>query len=282
MSALVRPTPLGRARVLGRDASTREAGLALLLEAARAGQRAERPVELAGEPAWLKGAPLRGAAAWRYGLRRRLLRVEPPRAREHGNLVWLRARLFRAPEPLAAATLERGGRAVFQLLVTARIAHEGTLEALLPAAAGDVRRAWLDELASEVARMHALRFVHRDLHARNVLVTPASDTGDPRRLVFVDAWRGGPGPGLRGASYDLGCWMLAGAGLLDEAESRRFFARYFGERRVQQRPARPEPLLRAAARTRERLLRQLAREPHRWRSPTPPAATWDWRRALGG
>jgi aminoglycoside/choline kinase family phosphotransferase len=126
--------------------------------------------------------------------------------------------------------------------------------------------------------MHALRFVHRDLYLRNVLVRPAHvGPGDPRRLAFVDAWRGGPFYPWRGPAFDLGCLMLDGAGLLDAREQRAFVRLYLAERAVQGRPAHGPALLAAAARARASQLERVRREPHRWRRAEPPVPEWDAR-----
>jgi hypothetical protein len=249
-----------------------EPAIAAMLGPPREGE----PVELSGRPAWLKAGSLGGKAAWRYGLRRALLRMPPPRVRELENLAWLRARLFRAPEPLAAGFIARGPRLRFQFLLTARLEGVQPLDRALDDADRAQRAELLEELARETARMHGLRFVHHDLYLRNILVTPIrTGEGDPRRLVFVDAWRGGPRYPWRDAAYDLGCLMLEGAGLLDRDEQRTLVRIYLEERAAQGRPADAPVLLAAAGRERAAQLRRARREPERWRRAEPPVDEWD-------
>ncbi len=277
MHELVLSTVLGRLVVRAPSQELARAAIEPAIAAALEGRPAAGPIGLAGRAAWLKGGPLRGSAALRYGLRRALLRIPPPRGRELANLAWLRARLFRAPEPLAAGWVSSGARLGFQILVTGYLEGARSLESALEEAASAGRIELVEELAREVARMHALGFVHHDLFLRNVLVTPPLEgEGDPRRLAFLDAWRGGPHYFWRDAAYDLGCLMLEGVGLLDTAEQRRFVALYLAERAAQGRPADGPALLAAAARERARLLSRVAREPGRWRSARPPVEEWNW------
>ena len=269
------PTVLGRLDVVGIDEACARAAFEPALAGLLAGGPSAEPIELDGRPAWLKASRLRGSAAWRYGLRHLLARRAPPRVRELENLAWLRARLFRAPEPLAAGFVARGARLRFQFLICARLPDAQPLDGVLDRAAPAERASLLDELAVECARLHALGFIHHDLFLRNLLVTPAhTGDGDPRRLVWVDAWRGGPGHWLRDAAYDLGCLMLEAAGLFTPDEEQRFFEHYFAERRAQQRPADRTALLAAAERERATQLARVRREPHRWRRDMPPQEEW--------
>jgi hypothetical protein len=269
-------TVLGRLVVLAPSDELARATLEPAIEAMLAPPQEGHPVELGPRAAWLKAGSLGGRAAWRYGLRRALVRLAPPRVRELQNLAWLRARLFRAPEPLAAGYIARGLRLRFQFLVTARVEGVRPLDEALDHAAGEARAALLAELAREVARMHALRFVHHDLYLRNVLVTPPHvGEGDPRRLMFVDAWRGGPHYPWRDAAYDLGCLMLEGAGLLSLDEQRELVRLYLAERAAQGRPADATALLAAAGRERAAQLRRAQRQPERWRRAERPVEDWD-------
>jgi len=230
---------------------------------------------------WLKGDHLPGKARVRHSLRR-LFGVPAPREREYANFLWLRARLFRTPEPLAAGVLVRGGWLRYQFLCTLALGAHRPLDVALQDAAPDKRRAWLAELAREVARMHALHFVHRDLQWRNVLVTseriPAH--GDQRALTFIDCWRGGTPLPRRAADYDIACLMLEGAGALALDEQRAFFGLYGAERAHQGSPVDARRLLAAAERRRTELLARIAREPGRWRASEPPRPSWDWRAVL--
>jgi len=221
-----------------------------------------RRLELQGHALWCKGGPLRGHARRRHALRRLVLRQRLPRQQELCNLRWLRERLFRAPEPLAAARVERFGIATFQLLVTREVPGARPLDDAWPALEPGVRPSVLAELARELARLHALHFVHRDLFCRNVLVTEP-EAG--RRLVFADAWRGGPGLSWRGPSYDLAALFLDGATLFDEDEARAFLATYVHERERQDAPLSVERFLRAVERERAGLVRVVERDPARAR-----------------
>jgi len=273
---LVLDTVLGRMVVLAPREELARAALEPAIEAMLGPALEGQPVELGPHPAWLKAGTLAGSATWRYGLRRVLLRASPPRVRELDNLAWLQARLFRVPEPLAAGFIARGPRLRFQFLLTRRIAGVRPLDAALDDAPADERDALLAELGREVARLHALRFVHHDLYLRNVLVVPPHvGPGDPRRLVLVDAWRGGPHYPWRDAAYDLGCLMLEGAGLLTHDEQRELVRLYLAERTAQGRPADAPVLLAAATRERAAQLRRARREPERWRRPEPPVESWD-------
>ncbi|HVS10743.1 MAG TPA: lipopolysaccharide kinase InaA family protein, partial [Planctomycetota bacterium] len=242
-------TAAARARLVVRSASgdrldcsavderTARSAAELALSAAAEPRAVSRAVQLDGMDAWLKASPLRGSASLRYSLRRMLLRLDAPREREYANLEWLRREGFQAPQPLAAGTLARGGRIVWQFLLLERLENARPLVDCLPGAAPAERAELLAELAREVARLHALRFIHHDLHLRNVLVGAAPVASDARRLWFVDAWRGGPGHGLRGPAYDLACLMLHGEGLLSPLERERWIERYLEQRRAHGRPA---------------------------------------------
>lgn len=239
--------------------------------------QASQEVRLGNTRAWFKGSHLRGKARLRHTLRRTLLLRPAPRVREFKNLEWLREHGFQAPKPLAAGVVLRHGFPTYQFLASELVPDARTFDVALRAEDPPGRTALVEELARDVARLHALHFVHRDLFARNVLVTPA---GAARRLWFVDCWRGGPSAPLRGAAYDLGCLMLEGASLLGAAEQKRFVELYFAERAAHPKPPPREKLLAAAAAHRKRWLVRVAREPGRWRQTEPPAPDWDWRALL--
>ena len=252
------------------DERTARSAAELALSAAAGPRAVGRPVQLDGMDAWLKASPLRGSAGLRYTLRRTLLRLDAPREREYANLEWLRREGFQAPRPLAVGTLARRGRIVWQFLLLKRLEHAQPLVDCLPGAAQAERAELLAELAREVARLHALRFIHHDLHLRNVLVGAAPPASDARRLWFVDAWRGGPRYALRGPAYDLACLMLHGEGLISALERERWIELYLEQRSAHGRPADRARLLRGARAQHARLVRQLARAPGRWREPRPP------------
>jgi hypothetical protein len=252
--------------------------LARLVEAADSARVAEQPIGAAHADLWLKGDHLPGSARWRHSLRR-LCGLGAPRVREFHCLQWLRARLFRCPRPLAAAVYVRSGVTRYQVLALQRLEHVVALDDAWPRASPDERGAWIDELAREVARMHALHFVHRDLFVRNVLVDRSAppERGDPRRLLLCDAWRSGAALPRRGVAHDLACLMLDGAELLSSDEQRRFARVYASEREAQGSPIELARLLEAASRARARLIDRLQRQPERLRDRPAPRSAWDWR-----
>ena len=213
------------------------AGSPELLEPAFLLARAQRtalagtsaPLELAGARAWYKHDRLRGKTRWRYGLKRLLLQPLP-RFAEYANLEWLRARAFLAPRPLAAGCLFAGGLPSYQFLVSQRVEAAETLAEFLARPADALRAEVLEELARELARLHALHFVHRDLYARNLLVERAGGAG---RVHFLDCWAGGPLPGLRGTDYDLRCFLGDREAPLSPSERERFLEHYADERAAQ-------------------------------------------------
>lgn len=229
-----------------------------------------KEVELAGRRAWLKAGPLRGAARLRHGLRR-VFGAPPPRLREAANHAWMIARVFQAPTPLAAGVL--GGTAPrAQFLISAYVNGKPAGERLRTASVAE-RDALLRELALEVARLHALHFVHRDLHWRNLWW---SEARSGRHLWFLDAWRGGERWQLRGPAYDLACLFLEGPSFLGEDECRTWLARYLEERKALGKPADAARLFARAGRDRRRLLDQLQREPGRWRAREAPVQSFDF------
>jgi tRNA A-37 threonylcarbamoyl transferase component Bud32 len=165
-------------------------------------------------------------------LRHLLLRRPLPRVSEFANLTWLRGHSFEAPAPLAAGVLFRHGVPRWQFLITREIPAAASLDQLLESE-DPCCEAVLLELADEVARLHALGFVHRDLFPRNLLVRAESAT---RRLVFLDAWRGGPRWQLRGSAYDLAGLLLHLSRWLDSATEATWLERYAEQRAVQGRP----------------------------------------------
>lgn len=217
---------------------------------------------------WLKGDHLPGKARWRHTFGGLFGRATP-REREHRQLDWLRARLFRAPRPRASASIRLRGVLRYHVLALDPLGAHESLGAAWPRASEDERGAWLDELASESARLHSLHFVHRNLFLRNLLVDhkPPPESGDPRRLIFIDPWRGGAPLPLRGCSYDLACLMLDAAELWSTEHQQRFFARYAQERARQAQPVVLRDLL---ARTDERR-RALTRRSR------GASSDWNWR-----
>lgn len=237
----------------------------IVAKAARAQRVLAERTELAGVSLWLKGDHLPGKARWRHSLAGWIGRVTP-REREFERLRWLRARLFRAPQPIACGAALAGGVLRYQLLAMAELGPHEPLSTAFEHATQFERAAWIDELARETARLHALHLAHRNLFLRNVLVdrAPPPTKGDPRRLMLIDPWRAGAQLPRRGVDYDLGALMLDAASLWSFDEQRAFFERYFEQRRVQDRPAKPKSLLTAAAQRRIELARRARREVGAW------------------
>jgi hypothetical protein len=218
--------------------------------------RERRPV--GPHDAHLKASALRLWPALRHAARR-ALGQGLPRWNELANLTWLRAQGFLAPRPLVAGVWFRRGLPRYQFLLSEWLAAPTLAEALAPGRASPAERgAWLAALARDLARLHALGFVHRDPFARNLLAL--SPPHGPR-CAFLDAWRGGPGPGWRGPDHDLGCFLLDGAALLDREEQCLFLLTYQKESgRAGRRLGRGWPT--RVERARERVLRrELARRP---------------------
>lgn len=89
------------------------------------------------------------------------------------------------------------GRLRSAFIITKAVPDAPPLDQFLPAHCADpanpaharLRRAMIDQLAAQTARIHRGGFAHNDLHWRNVLVQ-LDDTGEPR-LVWIDCPRGG-------------------------------------------------------------------------------------------
>ncbi|MEM7519281.1 MAG: lipopolysaccharide kinase InaA family protein [Planctomycetota bacterium] len=199
------------------------------------GERPERLERkpLAGLDVVVKTEDLRGKVPLRYALRR------TAREREFDNLTWLQGKGFRVPQPLAAGALLRRGLPRRQWLITRFVTDAIELGRF----AGEVldtaeRAAVYEALAAEIARMHDAGFVHRDLYSRNLLVStlPSED----RRPFLLDAWRGGPGFGLRGPAWDLGCLLSERRMLFAEDEQAAFKESYVRLRPKLHRQARAE------------------------------------------
>ncbi len=259
---------------LGRLVSAGEPGFLELVKgemsgAALRGESGHRRMVLLGRPAHLKFGPLRGKSSLRHGARQLLLKAPPPRLREFENLAWLRRNGFGAPRPLVGGAWFRGALPHFQFLATEHV--EAPTLAEVAARPADPRLApALRELGFEVARLHARGFVHRDLFPRNLLV---GERGGAPLIHFLDAWRGGHGPGLRGPAYDLACFFLDGAALFDREGQELFLGAYLAERVVLRKPA-GERFLAAVTRQRRALVRRV--EGRRGRGSPVPAPVPDW------
>jgi hypothetical protein len=222
-------------------------------------RRGERsPRALGPFSSYYKGSPLDARHALRHAVRRAVRLAEVPRLQELANLAWLRERGFLAPRPLLAGVLERGGLPRFQFLFTELVPLAPTLAELFRAGPRERRGPALAALARDLARLHALGFVHRDLFARNLLVC-ATESGV--RCAFLDAWRGGPGPALRGPEHDLGCLFLDGAALFAREEQVLFLSTYGEESSRAGRNLRRDWLARVARERRACHARESRRRP---------------------
>jgi hypothetical protein len=237
-----------------------------LEEASARSRRLAGALALGAERAYLKASPLAPRPALRHALRRAFRLADLPRLQEFANLAWLRARGFRAARPLLAGAFTRAGLPRYQFLVTAFESGAEPLGDLLPRLAPLARGELLAALARDLARLHALGFVHRDLFPRNLLVRPE----EALRCIFLDTWRSPPGRSLRGPEHDLGCLMVEGAGLLDGAEQRSFLDTYrrecasLGRALAPDWPARVEG---ARRRARRRAGARSMTTPERWAWP---------------
>ncbi|MEW6073215.1 MAG: lipopolysaccharide kinase InaA family protein [Planctomycetota bacterium] len=240
--------------------------------AARRGTRERGVREVAGLALRIKADPLRGRASLRHAVRALWPGIEVPRLQEFANLAWLRRNGFGAPRPLAAGCYRNAlGLPVYQFLFTEEVAGARTLTEVFEAGPRELRRPALEALGRDLARLHGRGFVHRDLFPRNLLVTAG---GEGARIHFLDAWRGGPLPGLRGPAYDLACLMLFGTDLFAPDEEGALFRAYFGERARLGHAVRPARLLAAAARLRRGLRRRFVRR--RWPGSVLPIPREDW------
>lgn len=246
---------------------------AMRAAAARGAQGLERRT-VDGRPAYLKYSRLKGSARLRYAWKA-AFGSPAPMLREFGNLGWLRAHGFDAPEPLAAGVFRRRLLPSFQFLATEAI-EAPTLRTLAgsdaPGPETDLETV-LARVGVEAARLHAAGFVHRDLYPRNLLIDAR---GEALRIHLIDAWRGGPGPRWpgRGVVYDLACLALYAPSLWSPDGDRALFGAYFRERgRATGRTPGPAAgeILAAVARQRLRLVDRL-RKRGRTEPPIPPRA----------
>lgn len=256
----------GAWRVLGARELFEEARPALE-ESARGARPARGPRQLGPYMAFFKGSPLGTRPALRHALRA-AAGLEIPRLQEFLNLDWLLAHDFQAARPLLAGVSRQGLLPRYQFLFTEFRPSEPTLCQWFPQAAPELRAALLASLARDVARMHRLGFVHRDLFARNLL---AGSTRPGPTCTFLDAWRGGR-RGLRGPEHDLGCLFLDGASLFTVREQYHFLETYREEcRRLGRRLPRDWP--RRVEHARSAVFRREARRRPQltpaWRFPLP-------------
>lgn len=174
-----------------------------------------------------------------------------PEVSEFRALTWLRAHDVCAVRPLAAAARTRAGRLVAHALLTEVVPDVRDLskrmrskdDPLLRGAAG--RRTLLAALGRTLGRMHRLGFVHRDCHARNILVADnplghecgegavwggESSAGEHKRaaLWLLDCRRGGVG-GRKGPDFDLATLDQDLSAYFSRPERHRALAAYLDE-----------------------------------------------------
>ncbi len=213
---------------------------------------------------WFKWSSLSGRVALRHGLRFVFLRIAPPRVAEFQNLAWLRRHEFHAPQPLIGGAFFSRGLPRFQFLVTRHVPDAHPLHERFRERPQAQRMAIVKKLATEVARLHQARFVHRDLFPRNLLVETSPEGV---RIHFLDAWRGGRRRGTRGPHYDLACLLLEGAVLFTAEEERAFFRAYFEQRSTLD----PVETLKRVVVERRALVRRLERK---FKEDSVPAPDW--------
>lgn len=252
-----------------RDDLMRAAADLAIADRERGGGGLERR-EFAGFDAWFKRSELAGKARLRWAVKR-ALGAKIPRVAEYYNHSWLLERLFETPLPLAAGEFLERGMPARQFLLSEHVPDAPTLQEFLTDRGRADRPLVLAELARESARMHALRFVHHDLYPRNILVRGA---GSPRRLVFLDAWAGGPAPQWRGAAYDLAALFLHADTELERDELERFVDRYVNERAAQARPVDRTALFAGMSRERRALIARLRKRPAEQRGRALPGVDW--------
>lgn len=246
-------------------------GPPLVTSAGAVRERLER-IPFLDESAWFKRSWLRGGSRARWTLKA-WVGAHVPRVAEFHNLGWLRERLFEAPAPIAAGCVSRSSSPAWQFLLTSHVPDATSLDVFLEEREREDRAAVLEEVARETARMHALGFVHHDLYPRNLLVRERDGRGASarRRVVFLDAWAGGPPPQSRDAAYDLACFLLRADTQLTTEERRAFLDSYAAHRAAQARPIDQQRTIRRALALRRKLVERLERRPHERRGGASPA-----------
>lgn len=200
-------------------------------------------------------------AGWRASkglLGRGSLWGRAPEIHEYHALRWLRAGGIAAVRPVAAAARTERGRLVGHALLTEAVHGATALDVRLHTP-GDLlresialRRRLAAVLGATLRRMHDRRFVHRDAHARNVLVR--LEDGDVRvwlldcrRARFPQRTHAAVArfPGSA-ALFDLATLDRDLQGVLTRSERRRALGAYLGNRDA-------AAALRRIARIRDRL-----------------------------
>jgi tRNA A-37 threonylcarbamoyl transferase component Bud32 len=171
-------------------------------------------------------------AGWRESrglLGRGTLWGMPPEINEYRVLSLFRSAGVAAVRPVAACALRRGGRLVAHALLTEAVADARDLDARLHdpddpvGASRQLRRAVAVALGSELGRLHLSALVHRDCHARNVLVL-REDGGV--RVLFLDCRRGGRARREKHVFLDLATLDRDLQGVLTRGERRKALAAY--------------------------------------------------------
>jgi tRNA A-37 threonylcarbamoyl transferase component Bud32 len=201
-------------------------------EAHRVGERISLRLGSRTLPAYLKRYAYAGWRAARGLIGRGSLWGVAPEINEFRALTWLRAQGLPAVRPLAAASRQRAGRLVAHALLTEVVPDALDLAARvrLPddpfVREPGLRRAVLERVAGALAQMHAAGFVHRDCHARNLLVRTGPEQPE---IWFLDCRRGGIG-GRKGPAYDLATLDQDLRGHLSRSERLRALRTYAPER----------------------------------------------------
>lgn len=129
-----------------------------------------------------------------------------PEVNEFRVLEWMRENHVPAVRPVAAAARTKGGRLVAHALLTEHVPDAIDLQRRLadPADPLNRERALRRRVAELVGRclqrMHSFGYVHRDVHARNILVRLGEEGP---RIWFLDCRRGGPPSWRSGTWHDL-------------------------------------------------------------------------------
>jgi tRNA A-37 threonylcarbamoyl transferase component Bud32 len=224
-------------------------------------------IELLEVGAYLKFSFIQGKHRLRHALRCMLPAQQIPRLQEYSNLEWLRNNEFGAPRPLAAGVVHRG-LPVFQFLATELVPGTRDLRALEPRTHSSLPADLFRTLGREIARMHNLGFIHRDLYPRNILMR---SQGAQSELFFLDAWRGGLGRDLRGPDYDLACLLLFAPLLFSTEQTARFLESYFESDLIGSNPKRIQRITHLRKLLQRQLInkgrRRHALPPEKWSLP---------------
>lgn len=257
-----------------------EPALGCLIQLATGPRFSGERISPLGEESFAKGGSPSARGGRRHSARRWLIGARAPVEAEAFNLDWLRERLFHVAPPVLALTVWRRGALRGQLLLTRPVA--GAVELDMAWTSAKEKPSLAAELGAELGRMHALRFLHGDTYARNLLVTHAPAGHGPgigRRVAFIDAWAGGPAGSrsraLRPLERDLGCLFLGAAEWMEAEHQQTLLRSYLDARGENGRPIRDKDAwLAAVGRARAREIRRLAERPGRLRGKPPPPASW--------